>query len=243
MVEAISLIIISEATLISESLSQALRSLHPITVHIANFDKSRALEAIAKTNPEIALVLSESQPAIVIDLITALRRRFPETKAIVLSMSENAETGANYLEAGARGHVRYDAPLAEIVSAISYVRSGAVVSSGHVTPILFGRLADLSAKNECVQQVESLTLSLRELDVLQLIASGLSNEQIAAGLSISVHTVKNHVHNILYKLQVKSRLQAVQYAYEKRWLHVPQAGREGRVSDKRAAAGGRSALF
>ena len=89
---------------------------------------------------------------------------------------------------------------------------------------MFSRLADLARARRREERLEALNLTPRELEILRLIADGLSNKEIAARLYLSFHTVKNHVHNILEKLKVQHRSQAVEYAARRRWLEVRERG-------------------
>ena len=83
---------------------------------------------------------------------------------------------------------------------------------------MFARLAELSRERARSERVEALELTPREMEILQLIAEGLSNRSIAERLSLSVYTVKNHVHHILEKLHVQDRREAVEHAYARHWL-------------------------
>jgi DNA-binding NarL/FixJ family response regulator len=84
---------------------------------------------------------------------------------------------------------------------------------------MFARLAELSKLRRRTGALESLVLTERELDILRLMAAGLSNRQIATRLTLSYHTVKNHVQNIFRRLGVARRIEAVEYARRQGWLH------------------------
>ena len=83
---------------------------------------------------------------------------------------------------------------------------------------LFAHLSELAREPWNGEAVEPVPLTARELEILYHISKGWSNHQIANHLYISLHTVKNHVHNILKKLQVQRRLEAVEYANQRHWL-------------------------
>ena len=90
--------------------------------------------------------------------------------------------------------------------------------SPRIARALFARLSELAQTSASSITDEPVILSDRELEILQLIAEGWSNRQIADYLYLSPHTVKNHVHNILKKLRVQRRLEAIKYASERQWL-------------------------
>ncbi len=149
---------------------------------------------------------------------------FPDVRTLILGQDESEATVVKYLEAGARGYITEGSSFSQITNAIQRVIAGEVVSNGKSTALIFGRLAELGQKVRHLHQFESDVLSFREREILELMAAGFTNQQIGIKLSISSHTVKNHVHNILGKLKVNGRLQAVRQAYEKRWLKFgPQA--------------------
>ena len=83
---------------------------------------------------------------------------------------------------------------------------------------LFSRLSELARTPKQRELTDSMPLTARELETLYFVAAGWSNNQIADHLCLSIYTVKNHVHNILKKLQVQSRLEAAEYANRRRWL-------------------------
>src|SRR5262249_29660633 len=98
------------------------------------------------------------------------------------------------------------------------VKDGGTFCPPHIAFLMFSRLADLSMKSRFEQGITSLDLSIREIQILHLVGTGLSNKDIAQKLCISVPTVKNHIHNILQKLKVKDRQKAVECAQHKGWI-------------------------
>jgi DNA-binding NarL/FixJ family response regulator len=116
------------------------------------------------------------------------------------------------LRAGASGFLLKDAPPAQLLQGIRTVASGAALLAPEVTRRLVGRFA---ARIRPAEEVAEDRLAPRELEVLRLIAEGLSNSEIAAALVISQETVKTYVSRILTKLDLRDRVQAVVYAYRR----------------------------
>ena len=96
---------------------------------------------------------------------------------------------------------------------------GEIACSPRVAHSLFQRLASLGRERRRREKLDFLALTPRELEILRLIAAGLSNQEIAKKLFLSVHTVKNHVHKILETIGVHSRWAAVRHAVERGWIN------------------------
>jgi len=123
-----------------------------------------------------------------------------------------------YAAAGIHGFVYRDMPLDELVVTLTAVARGERVCGPGSARDLFCRLSRLGRRERQDERLEVLTLTPRQMEVLRLITRGLGNEQIACQLGLSPHTVKNHVHNILARLDARDRAEAVAHAYQRRWL-------------------------
>ncbi len=117
------------------------------------------------------------------------------------------------LRAGASGFLLKDAPIEQLLGGIRTVSSGSALLAPEVTRQLVGRYASRISPPDETPQESALTP--RELEVLRLVAGGLSNSEIAAELVLSVETVKTYVSRILTKLDLRDRVQVVVYAYRK----------------------------
>jgi len=132
-------------------------------------------------------------------------------KVLVVTTFNLDEYVYEALRAGASGFLLKDAPPAQLLQGIRTVASGAALLAPEVTRQLVGRYAERIRPAGAA--VEDVGLTPRELEVLRLVATGLSNGEIAARLVISQETVKTHVSRILTKLDLRDRVQAVVYAY------------------------------
>ena len=135
----------------------------------------------------------------------------PNSKVLLLTASESEEDLLVGVKAGARGYLTKDTPLPELIAAIDAVAAG----GGAVSPTMAGKLLDVA--NQLLRHKELLasrnpTLTGREIEVLELVAQGNTSRQIGVLLFISENTVKNHIRNILDKLGLHSRNEAVLYA-------------------------------
>jgi two-component system, NarL family, nitrate/nitrite response regulator NarL len=139
--------------------------------------------------------------------IRAIRREAVGVKVVALSVTEREEELLELAEAGADGFVTRDGSLEDLLSALENVGRGEAFCPPKFVGVLLRRVAFLAAESRTLQPLTRLTP--REREIVALIDEGLSNKEIAARLTIEVATVKNHVHNILEKLQVRRRGEAV----------------------------------
>ena len=124
------------------------------------------------------------------------------------------------VEAGAHGFVLEESSLEDLRNAIDLVVAGQRFYSQSIVESMFDQLALFSRESRWRSRLKNVALTQRELEVLRWIAEGLSNKQVARKLSVSLYTVKNHVHNILEKLQVSDRFEAVEQAIDNRWFRT-----------------------
>lgn len=149
------------------------------------------------------------------------KKRHPGTQLVVVGGSRSEEEIIAFLEAGASDFRLTDSEsLDEFCAAMESTLRGEFNHHPGRTRALFARLQKLSAEVSRIQRIDTMVLTDREMEILRLLDEGHSNKQIARELHISLHTVKNHVHRILEKLQVRNRREAVHLAYNNGWLKV-----------------------
>lgn len=152
-----------------------------------------------------------------IELIRAVARQHPQTDCLVVTMfGDDAHVLAS-IEAGATGYLLKDASAGRIVAAIHEARAGGAPLSPSIARRILGRLRP--APPAAGEPAQTLPLTPREIDVLQLVAKGLSFDEVGAALNLSTHTIVSHVKNIYRKLAVHSRGEAV---FEARQLGLIQ---------------------
>ncbi|ONI77576.1 DNA-binding response regulator [Kribbella sp. ALI-6-A] len=178
-------------------------------------DGRSAVELAGRLEPDV-VVMDVRMP--VLDGIEATRLLAGEdvarpAKVLVVTTFNLDEYVYEALRAGASGFLLKDAPPAQLLHGIRTVASGAALLAPEVTRQLVGRYAARIRPAE--DAPDSIPLTPRELEVLMLIADGLSNSEIAATLVISHETVKTYVSRILAKLGLRDRVQAVVYAYRR----------------------------
>jgi len=139
-----------------------------------------------------------------------IRAELPETNVLILTVSDSEADLFAGIKAGARGYLLKDVEPDELAQAISYIAKGGVI----VSPAMAGALLDEFRAAQVLKPEVDTGLSQREVEVLQLVARGASNKEIAKTLFISENTVKTHLRNIMDKLQIANRSQAAAYAVQ-----------------------------
>jgi DNA-binding NarL/FixJ family response regulator len=179
-------------------------------------DGDRVLVAVTQTRPDVVL-MDVQMPRV--DGITATRRLAdlpldPLPRVLILTTFERDDYIQDALRAGASGFLLKNAPPEDLLHAIQVVAAGEALLAPSVTRRMIERWLDAPAAPATERPVELTRLTDREVEVLALLARGRSNAEIADHMIISATTVKTHVSNLLGKLGLRDRIQAVVYAYE-----------------------------
>ena len=161
-----------------------------------------AVEAFTTHRPDVMLVDLRMPGMSGRDVITAVRNVIPDARIIVLTSFDGDEDVFRAVQAGARGYLLKGGPPDDVVKAIRAVHAGGRL----IAPDVAARLAD---------RVNSPSLTTREISVLELVAKGLSNKEIAAALFLAEDTVKNHLKHVFAKLEVSDRTEAVLLAVQR----------------------------
>lgn len=181
-------------------------------------NRQEALERVEQTRVDVLLVTLDPPGDGISGFLHAIEERSPRSKVMLLGREEADERIVEYLHAGARGYLVRDQSVVELRAAIAAIAQGDTICTPRLANTLFARLARLGGERRRRDKLEYLMLTPRELEILRLIADGMSNQAIASRLFLSVHTVKNHVHKVLETLGVHSRWAAVHHAIERGWL-------------------------
>ncbi|TMM10561.1 MAG: response regulator transcription factor [Actinobacteria bacterium] len=172
---------------------------------------TRALEQIRETAPEV-VVMDLNMPGISgVEATRQIAMIAPLTRVLVLTISDQDADVMDAILAGACGYLLKDSSIDELMAGIRAAAAGESLVSPSIASKVLQRLRATSSSPREAETIRS-ELSEREIQVLKLIANGKDNAMIAAELHISPKTVKNHISNILMKLQIDNRIQAAVYA-------------------------------
>jgi two-component system, NarL family, nitrate/nitrite response regulator NarL len=201
--------VIGDVRLYREGLSGVLDAEADIEV-VAATAWDNAVSAVEEAQPDVVLVdVENSAPSVV---VTAMTKAAPAARVVVTAVPEAAPEVIEWAEAGVAGYVTREDPLDRLVDVVRAAACGEAVCSPRIAATLLRRVATLAAGRPASGRVALLTP--REREVSDLLATGLSNKEIGGRLQIELPTVKNHVHNILGKLEVHRRAEAVAHLRE-----------------------------
>ena len=155
-----------------------------------------------------------------IEACLAIKEAVPSAKIIMLTVSDEEADLYEAVKSGAAGYLLKDSSIEEVAQAVRVVADGQSLISPSMAVKLIDEFKQMS-RPEREHVPGGLRLTERELEVLRLVAKGMNNREIARQLYISENTVKNHVRNILEKLQLHSRMEAVMYAVREKILDLP----------------------
>ena len=173
-----------------------------------------ATEFLQRQQVDVALVNADLPNQQALKFTHTAMECSPSTKVVILGLAEeNQQDALRYIEAGACGYIVRDSSLKELIDVIRLAQRGEARVSTRMAGAMMERLFRLARVFSAVEnKIDSdVRLTSRELEVLQFISEGLTNQEIASRLVVEVGTVKNHVHRILEKLNVSSRQEAASY--------------------------------
>jgi len=189
-------------------------------------------EAVAKTielEPDVLIIEVELPQLSGIKATQRVRRELPHVAVVILTALEEEQTLFDAIRAGAAAYLHKDCEPSELVESIRKVRSGQFIinekifAKPAVATKVLAEFRELSVYGPGSSHVFA-PLSPREVQILDNIAQGMTNKEVAYALAISEQTVKNHMSSILRKLSVNDRTQAVVYAIRQGWIKGPEIG-------------------
>ena len=204
----ISVFIVDKQEMVAEAMLRALASvpgMEPVGRAGTKAEAVVTLASLSRSMPDVVLIDHRLPDGSGLDLAARVVAAYPSTGVVLVTAEPDAAALAAALDAGCRGYLTKNARFESLISTIERVARGEVAISASM-------LQDLGRHLEPRRSRPADTLTDREREVLRMLARGASTSEIVSALSLSAHTVRTHVRNILHKLNAHSRLQAVSTA-------------------------------
>jgi len=212
----ISLLLIEDNRLLREGIAAMLNEQPDLAVVATAPSADAVLPLVREAKPQLILLDSALGENDSLRLLEAVKEASPDIRVIVMDLLPAPQDVVEFVAAGCSGFILKDATLEDFLSTIRSVAQGVPVLPPPLMNTIFSHVARQALRRDPTAVREAVTMTRREHEVVALIGEGLSNKEIAERLHIALHTVKSHMHNVLEKLALHSRLQVAAHAHRHR---------------------------
>ena len=210
----ISILVIEDNRLLREGISEMLKKQPDMHVVATVGNGENILLMMGKLNPNIVLLDLGLRNQNSLQVVKLIKKHFQKTKIIVMDLIPLQADVFEFVQAGVSGFILKDANVTEFFKTIRSVYQGTQVLPPNLTGSLFSQIVDKAVIESSPSKIiESVKMTKRERQVIDLVADGLTNKEVAQKLHLSTYTVKSHIHNILEKLALHTRVQIANYAH------------------------------
>lgn len=217
--ERVRVVIADDQELFRRGLTMLLSQETDIEVVGEANDGVSVVDMVATLVPDVVLLDVRMPRRTGIEACRAIKEANPAVAVIMLTVSDEEADLYEAVKGGAAGYLLKDSSIEEVAQGVRVVADGQSLISPSMAVKLIDEFKQMSQPDR--NQAPGIRLTERELEVLGLVATGMNNREIAKQLFISENTVKNHVRNMLEKLQLHSRMEAVMYAVREKLLELP----------------------
>jgi DNA-binding NarL/FixJ family response regulator len=205
---------VEDNRLLREGLTAMIGGQPDLKVVAAYGDCAKALQNISISTPNILLLDLGLRNQNSLQVVKTVKKNFPNTGVIIMDLIPLESDVLDFVKAGVSGFILKDATTDDFIKTIRSVANGDKVLPNHLTESLFSQIVQFAINNSKTSTIiESVRMTKRERQVISLVADGLTNKEIAQNLHLSTYTVKSHIHNILEKLALHTRVQIAKYAH------------------------------
>ena len=210
----IRILLIEDNRLLREGISALLKKQPDMNVVTTVGNGENILDLIGKLKPNIVLLDLGLRSQNSLQVVKLVKKNFQETKIIVMDLIPLQADVFEFVQAGVAGFMLKDISVIEFLKTIRSVYQGAQILPPHLTGSLFSQIVEHAISGSHTSLIDkSVRMTKRERQVIELVADGCTNKEIAQKLHLSTYTVKSHVHNILEKLSLNTRVQIAKHAH------------------------------
>jgi DNA-binding NarL/FixJ family response regulator len=209
----IRLLLIEDNRLLRNGILAILKPQKDIVIIAASGDGKDTLLKIKQLKPNVVLLDLGLRSQNSLHVVEIVKKDFPDAKIIVMDLAPVQADILQYVKAGANGFILKDASLNDFLITIRTVAEGSTVLPPLLVDSLFSQIVDHAVREGKSKLNEAVKMTKREREVIGLLGEGMSNKEIGQKIRISTYTVKSHIHNIMEKLALHTRLEIANYSY------------------------------
>lgn len=209
----IRLLLIEDNRLLRNGILAILKPQKDIVIIAASGDGKDTLLKIKQLKPNVVLLDLGLRSQNSLHVVDILKKDFPEAKIIVMDLAPVQADILQYVKAGANGFILKDASLNDFLITIRTVAEGSTVLPPLLVDSLFSQIVDHAVREGKSKLNEAVRMTKREREVIGFLGEGMSNKEIGQKIRVSAYTVKSHIHNIMEKLALHTRLEIANYSY------------------------------
>lgn len=209
----IRLLLIEDNRLLRDGMFSILKPHKDIVIIAASGDAKNTIAKIRQLKPNVILLDLGLRSQNSLHVVEIVKNDFPAAKIIVMDLAPVQADILQFVKAGADGFILKDASLKDFLITIRSVSDGATVLSPTLVDSLFSQIVDHAVRNSKTKLKDAVRMTKREREVIELLSKGMSNKEIGQQIHISTYTVKSHIHNIMEKLALHTRLEIANYSY------------------------------
>lgn len=209
----IRLLLIEDNRLLRDGIHSILKAHKDIVIIAASGDGKHTLVKIKELKPNVILLDLGLRSQNSLHVVEIVKKDFPDAKIIVMDLAPVQADILQFVKAGANGFILKDASLTDFLITIRTVAEGSTVLPPPLVDSLFSQIVDHAVREGKTKLKKAVRMTAREREVIVLLGGGLTNKEIAQKIHVSTYTVKSHIHNIMEKLALHTRLEIANYSY------------------------------
>jgi DNA-binding NarL/FixJ family response regulator len=207
------LLLIEDNRLLRDGIAEMLKGHPDIKIVAASGNGEKSILKIHKLKPNVILLDLGLRSLNSLNVVEIVKKEFPQAKVIVMDLAPAQGDVLQFVKAGASGFILKDATLDDFLTTIRSVAEGGKVLPSILSGSLFSQIIEHAVDGGKTDVNKAIRMTKREREIIGLLSDGSSNQEMGRRLHIATYTVKSHVHNIMEKLALHTRLEVANYAY------------------------------